>query len=129
VPYFVSALEDSAFYLNDGEASNEAAAPDSAESAAPAEPASNMTPPKKKTVAKKPSVAKPKSVNNPPAPQPAKATRPDAKTFSYQIWPEGGLRSNFRTKQSTQYGKLSCVATVDPWSGTENSNSRKCRWE
>ena len=129
VPYFVSALEDSAFYLNDGEAAIEAVAPDSAGSAAPAEPASKVTPPKKKTVAKKPSVAKPKKENkSPPAPQPAKATRPNAKTYSYQIWPDGGLRSNFRTTRTTQYGKLSCVATVNDWAGSQEF-SRMCRWE
>ncbi len=128
VPYFVSALEDSVFYLNDGEASNQAAAPDSAGSAAPAEASSKMSIPKQKAVAKKPSVAKPKSVNNPPAPQLAKATRPDAKTFSYQIWPDGGLRSNFRTKQNTKYGKLSCVAMLKGKRGF-GETARMCRWE
>lgn len=129
VPYFVSALEDSVFYLNNGEASNEATTPDSAGSVAPAEPASKVTPPKKKTVAKKPSVAKSKSVNkSPPAPQPAKATRPDARTYSYEIWSDGSLRANFRTKQSTKYGTLSCLAFVKGKRASGES-ARMCRWE
>ena len=128
VPYFVSALEDSTFYLNDGEASDQATAPDTTGSAAPAEPASKTTPPKKKTVTKKPSAAKPKSINeSPPAPQPARATRPNAKIYSYKVWRVGALRSGQRKRAGTPYGALSCTSSYDDWRGVESY--RVCKWE
>ncbi|MGQ0484931.1 MAG: caspase family protein [Hyphomicrobiales bacterium] len=141
VPYFISALEDSVFYLNDGEASGETSTPDSAgeaaaaggaesqETAAPAKPSSKKPISKKKTAAKKPAVAKPDSVKkSSPSPKPLKAARPDARTYSYKIWPDGSLRSSLRTRQNTKFGMLSCMAFVNSKRQLGEA-ARMCRWE